>query len=118
MRRGEGGGGEGQFDTPCGLSKIVSPKPKVKPWSFVTFKIMIRHVFPENFIEIPQVVQKLWETSQSILDILIDFTNFSDFLTFPCYKETNDANLKKMMSTFFHFQHTLNRLFNNCIKFY
>ena len=23
-----------------------------------------------------------------------------------------------MMSAFFHFQHTLNRLFNNCIKFY
>ena len=25
----------------------------------MTFKIIITHIFPENFIEIPQVVQKL-----------------------------------------------------------
>ena len=35
--------------------------------------------FPENFIEI-------WRFSSSALSI---FINFSDFLTFPCYLETN-----------------------------
>ena len=28
------------------------------PCFFVTFNIIISHVFPENFIEFPQVVQK------------------------------------------------------------
>ena len=27
---------------------------------FVTFNIIISHIFPENFIKIPQVVQKIW----------------------------------------------------------
>ena len=26
---------------------------------FVTFKIILKHIFPENFIEFPQVVQKI-----------------------------------------------------------
>ena len=41
---------------PCSFSKIVSSKQRLKPWFFVTFKIIIRHVFPENFIEILQVI--------------------------------------------------------------
>ena len=50
----------GQFDLlPCGFSKNVSSKERVKRWFFVTFNIIIRHIFPENFIKIPQVVQKL-----------------------------------------------------------
>ena len=74
-----GGLGGGQFDTPtppCGFSNIVSSKLRVKPWFFVTFKIIIRHIFPEIFIEIPQVVQKLWRISLSILAIFIDFYQF------------------------------------------
>ena len=52
--------GEGVNLTPsCGFSKNVSSKGRVKPWFFVTFNIIIRHVFPENFIEISLVVQKL-----------------------------------------------------------
>ena len=52
--------GGSQFDPPlCGFSKNVSSKERVKPWFFATFDIIIRHVFPENFIEIPQVVQKI-----------------------------------------------------------
>ena len=39
----------------------------------MTFNIIIRHIFPENFIEVPQVVQKLLRTSLSILAIFIDF---------------------------------------------
>ena len=27
-----------------------------KPWLFITFSIIITHIFPENFIEIPLVV--------------------------------------------------------------
>ena len=39
-----------------GFSKNVSSKERVKPWFFVTFNIIIKHIFPEHFIEIPQVV--------------------------------------------------------------
>ena len=49
-RQGGGGGGEG------GVNLNVSSKKRVKPWFFVTFSIIIRHIFPENFIEIPQAV--------------------------------------------------------------
>ena len=42
--------------------------------------------------------------------------DFSDFLAFPIYTGTNEVGLKQMMPAFFHFQHTLNRLFNNYIK--
>ena len=48
--------------------------------------IIISPIFPENFIEIPQVVQKIWRFSPSILTI---FTNFLDFLSFT----------KKLMSS-------------------
>ena len=40
----------------CGFSKNVSYKERVNPWFFVAFIINIRHIFPENFIEIPLVV--------------------------------------------------------------
>ena len=63
----------------CGFSKNVSSKERVKLWVFVTFNIIIRHIFPENFIEIPQVVQKLWRISLSILAIFIDFHQFFGF---------------------------------------
>ena len=44
---------------PNDFSKIVSSKEREKPWFFVTFNIILRHIFPENFIEFPQVVQKI-----------------------------------------------------------
>ena len=44
---------------PCGFSKSISSKKREKPWFFVTFNIILRHIFPENFIEFPQVVQKI-----------------------------------------------------------
>ena len=52
-------GGGGQFDSPCGFSKNLSSKERVKPWCFVTFNVILRHIFPENFIEFPQVVPKI-----------------------------------------------------------
>ena len=42
-----------------GFSKNVPSKERSKPCFFVTFKIIIRHVFPEYVIEIPQVVQEI-----------------------------------------------------------
>ena len=50
--------GGNQFDRPYDFSKTVSSKQWVEPWFFVTFKVVIRHIFPENFIEIGQVVQQ------------------------------------------------------------
>ena len=49
----------GQIALPCGFSKNVCSKEKVKPWFFVAFNNSISHIFHKNIIEIPQVVQKL-----------------------------------------------------------
>ena len=43
----------------CGFSKNVLFRERVKPCFFVTFNIIISHIFHENFIEIPQVVKKI-----------------------------------------------------------
>ena len=53
-------GGGGQTDPlPCGFLKNVSSVERVEPWFLVTFDIILKHIFPENFIEFPQVVQKI-----------------------------------------------------------
>ena len=44
---------------PCGYLKNVSFIERVEPWFFATFNIILKHIFPENFIEFPQVVQKI-----------------------------------------------------------
>ena len=44
---------------PYGFSKSVSFKEREKPWFFVAFNIILRHIFAENFIEFPPVVQKI-----------------------------------------------------------
>ena len=55
-----GGGWRGSIcPLPCGFSKYVSSKEMVKALFFVTFNIILRHIFAENFIECPQVVQKI-----------------------------------------------------------
>ena len=48
-----------QFDPLSGFSKNLSFKERVKHWNFVTFIIIINYIFPENFIEIVLVVQKI-----------------------------------------------------------
>ena len=53
------GWGGGQFDPFCGFSKNIFSKEREKPWFFATFNIIIKYIFPGNFIEIPRVVQKL-----------------------------------------------------------
>ena len=58
-----------------GVSKGVSYKEREKPWFFVTFNIILRLIFPQNFIRFSQVVQKIWRNSLSIYSLLI-FINF------------------------------------------
>ena len=57
--------GGGQFNpptptpTPVVFLKNVSSIERVEPCFFVTFNIILKHVFPENFIEFTQVVQEI-----------------------------------------------------------
>ena len=44
---------------PCGFSKNVFSRERVKLRFFVTFDIIKSQNFSEKFIEIPQVVQKI-----------------------------------------------------------
>lgn len=82
---------------------------------FEVFSIIINHIFWENAIEIPKVVQNIWKLSLLILTI---FIVFSDFLLFPCFKETNYVSIQKIILAFTNFKSTIYRLFNNCITFY
>ena len=52
-------GGKGDQIDPSGFSKNVSSKERVKPCFFITFNIILRQIFPGNFIEFPQAVQKI-----------------------------------------------------------
>ena len=63
---------------------------RVKLCFFGTFNTIIRHVFSENFIEVSLVGKKIWIFSPSITTNL---SNFSDFLTVPCCKETNYVSI-------------------------
>ena len=57
----------GSIWPPCSFSKNVTSKERVKLWFFV------------NFIEFPQVVQKIWKNYLSILAIFINFPWFFGF---------------------------------------
>ena len=96
------------------FSKMYLLKKGRRPGFLWFFNIIISHIFTVKGIEILQTVQKIWRFSPSTLTI---FINFLDFLTFPCYKETNDATCNKYQH-FFYFQPILSRLFNSCIKLY
>ena len=63
----------------------------MKPCFFVTFNLIISHIFPENFIDNngPEDM-KIFIFDVKVLAILV---NFSDFLAFWCYKETNDVSI-------------------------
>ena len=99
---------------PRGFYKNPFSRESVKPCSFVTFNIIISHTFSESLFKISQLVQKIWKFSSSRLTILI---NFGVFYTFPCYKKTNEARIKQMMSAFFFYlQSTSIRLLDSCLK--
>ena len=55
----ETAGGGGQFDALPAVvfRKMCLLKRGVKPWFFVMN--IISYIFPENFVEVPQVVQKI-----------------------------------------------------------
>ena len=73
------------------------------------FNIIINHNFPDNvIIKIPQVVQKIWRFSPSILTL---FIYFSDYLSFPYYKETNGVTYSRWCQQFF----TFNLLLIGCL---
>ena len=78
-----------QFNSVCILSKNVFFRETIIQ-SVVIFKIS--HIFPKNFIEIPQLVQKIWNFFSSVLTI---FINILDFFIFPCCKETNDVTCNR-----------------------
>ena len=59
LGRGWRVGGRGQFEPPCCFPKNASSKERVKPKFFVTFVIIISHIFPKNLIEIPQLFLKI-----------------------------------------------------------
>ena len=75
-----------QFDSDfnlCFLERGWNPDPDF--WCFLSY------IFPEKLIKIQQIVWKIWKFSSSILAI---FANFSDFLTFSCWrKKTNDVSI-------------------------
>ena len=98
---------------PVVLRKNVFSRERVKTWCLATFNISLSHIFPENFIKIPQVVQTVWRFTLSSNNY---FNRFFDFLTFPCSKETKDVTYNRWCRHFFYFQTTINRLFNNCLK--
>ena len=59
---GGGGGRWGQFDPSFGFSENISSKEtkeRVKLCFFVTFNIILKYIFPENFIDFLQVIQKI-----------------------------------------------------------
>ena len=62
----------------CVFSKTVFSREGVKPCFFVAFNIIIRRIFSENFIKIPQVVRKIWRSSSPILSNFINFFLFFD----------------------------------------
>ena len=91
----------GQFDPPfCGFSKIVFSRERVNLWFLVTFNIIISDIYPENFIEILHVVQKIRRFSSALLAI---FAKFSDFLTFNCCKSLMTSAYNKSCQKFFSF---------------
>ena len=74
----------------CRFSKHASSKERVTPCFFVNFNIITSHISLGKFIKTPQIFEKIYRVSLSILAFS---TNFVDFVTFPCYKETKDTNL-------------------------
>ena len=59
----------------------VSSKESVKPCFFVTFNVMISHIFPEKFIEVLQGVQEIQIISLAMLTI----PKFSSTFWILCY---------------------------------
>ena len=81
-----------------GISKRCVFHKKGESLFFVTFDIIISHIFPEDFMEISKIIQNIRRFSYSQLTI---FINFFYFLAFSSCKETNGISLKETTSAFF-----------------
>ena len=106
------------WSSPLWLSKNVTSKERVKPCFFVNFNIMINHIFPSNFSKIPQVGQKIWKLSPSILAISIDHHRFFGFFCISLLLRNYWHQLVTDEVSIFSLSICFNRLFNNYIKLY
>ena len=82
---------------------------------FVSFIIIVSHIFSASFVEFPHIVQRIWRFFPSLFTI---FINFWIFFKISCYDENNGVSIWQMISAVFYFQPTLYSFFNNCIKLY
>ena len=55
--------------------------------------VITRHIFPKNCIEVLQVIRKICRFSSSMFFFVTIFINILDFLTFPCWRQTNDVSI-------------------------
>ena len=85
---------------------------------FVTFNIIISHIFLENFIKIPNIVQKIWRISVNISYFYQFSSIFWIFWHFLVTKKLILPAYNRLCQHFLQFRHTLNTLFKNCIKLY
>ena len=69
---------EGQFPFSVDFGELYLLKRGWNPAFFVRLNVILRHIFPEKFIEFPQVIQKIWRTSLSILAHFHHFFGFFD----------------------------------------
>ena len=69
----------GQIDPPMWFFEKCIFYREGETLVFCDFYIILKHIFPENFIEFPQFVQKIWRNSLSILAIFINFHQFFGF---------------------------------------
>ena len=76
---------------------------------FLRLNIIISYIFPENFIEFPEVVKKIWRFFLSILTIFILFFGF--FWHFPVAKKLMTSAYNRRCQQFF----TFNKLYIGCL---
>ena len=95
------------FDSSCIFPKFAFSTERVKACVFL-WLLILNHIFPENFMKVPQVVQKIWRFSRSILIFSSIFRVFWHFFVNKevvvtkevlqppcCYREINDVVYNK-----------------------
>ena len=111
-------GGRLNLTARCGFSKTLFSQREGKILFFCKFLIIEKHIFPEIFIENPQVVWKICGHLSSILATFINLLDFSHFLLankLMNQRITDDVSII-LPSTYY--KPTINRFFNNFIKLY
>ena len=80
------------------------------------YKLKIADLYNILIGNVKKLVPKFFDKEK--FSILSVFILFSDFLTFPCYKETDEVSKLQLTSVFFYLQPSLNTLFSKCVKLY